>query len=112
MHGTIDIEQTIATADSEYPALFQLFGGYFHQDWHEEYVTTRDAVNAFVHEAPPQAVRAAVEELDRLLAQRLDESALSRLLQEGFDCNYVPQVDEMTNRDWLAQLRDLLGGQR
>ena len=30
MHGVIDIEATIAGADSEFPALFQLFGGYFH----------------------------------------------------------------------------------
>jgi len=109
MHGTIDIEATIAGADSEFPALFQLFGGYFHQDWHEEYATTRDAVSAFVREAPPDAVSAAVRELDQLLAMDLDEAALSRILREGFDCNYVPQVDELTNRDWLVQLRELLG---
>jgi len=108
MHGTIDIETTIAGADSDFPALFQLFGGYFHQDWHEEYPTTRDAVSAYVREAPPDAAHAAVLEIDRLLDMRLDEAALSRLLREGFDCNYVPQVDELTNEAWLAQLRDLL----
>ena len=108
MHGIIDIEATIAGADSEFPALFQLFGGYFHQDWHEDYATTRDAASAFVRDAPPDGVRAAVRELDQLLDMRLDEATLSRLLREGFDCNYVPQVDELTNHDWLVQLRQLL----
>jgi len=105
MHGTIDIEATIARADSEFPALFQLFGGYFHQDWHDEYATTAAAATTFRLEAPPAAVGAALAEIERVLAMRLDERTLGRLLHDGFGCSYVPQVDELSNEQWLRQLR-------
>src|SRR5207237_451404 len=96
-----DVRTWLAGPDSGVPCVCR-------QDWHEDYATTRDAASAFVRDAPRDGVRAAVRELDQLLDMRLDEATLSRLLREGFDCNYVPQVDELTNHDWLMQLRQLL----
>ena len=108
MHGTIDIETTIARADSEFPALFQLFGGYFHQDWHEEYATTQAALSAFLRDASTPTTAAVVADIDRVLALHLDDAALHRVLIEGLDCNYVPGIDERPVDQWLRQLRDLL----
>jgi hypothetical protein len=91
MNTTIDIDELIADADSEFPALFQFFGGYFNQDWRTEYETPAGAIKAYVAEAPPEAVSEAATEIDRVLSLELGEVALARLLREGFDCNYVPE---------------------
>lgn len=104
---SIDDDITISAA-REYPALHRLFGAYFHQDWQDDYATSTVAVQAFVREAPAATTDAARRELDRLLASSLDDEGLGRLLRDGFDCNYVPQVDELTNRAWLARIRDLM----
>ena len=108
MHGIIDIDSTIAQAPVEFPALARLFGGYFHQDWHEDYDTTASAVAAFLLDAPSATAAAAAADIERLLALRLDDGDLGRVLREGLDCNYVPAVDELTNERWLHQLRGLL----
>lgn len=104
MNRIIDIDARIAAADSEFPALFQLFGGYFHQDWKQEHATPAAALTAFVEEAPPEAVRAAASELQSLLDVPMEDTALARLLREGFDCNYRPEDDGMTAGAWLRAI--------
>jgi hypothetical protein len=106
MNTAIDIDALITDADSEFPALFQFFGGYFNQDWRTEYETPVDAINAYVADAPPEAVSEAATEIDRVLSLELDEAALARLLREGFDCNYVPELDDGLVSDWLLHVRD------
>jgi len=108
MNDTIDLEATIAHADRDFPALFQLFGGYFHQDWRDEHETPDDAVQAFISEAPPDAVAAAAAELDRLLDGSLDDAAILRLIEEGFASEFVPSIDGATTTDWLPHVRDML----
>ena len=106
MHG---IEDDITTAAAQdYPALHRLFGAYFHEDWQDDYTTSTGAVQAFLGEASYATVDATRRELDRLLASGLDDAELGRLLRDGFDCNYVPQVDELSNGAWLARIRDLM----
>lgn len=102
------IDEFTSTAARDYPTLHRLFGAYFHQDWQDDYATSTVAVQAFVREAPHATVDAARRELDRLLASSLDDGELGGLLREGLDCNYVPQVDELSNHAWLARIRDLL----
>ena len=108
MHGIIDVDATIAQASHDFPALARLFGGYFHQDWHEEYATTQAALSAFIRDASTSTTAAVVADIDRVLALHLDDAALHRVLIEGLDCNYVPGIDERPVDQWLRQLRDLL----
>jgi len=110
MNDTIDIEATIAQADTDFPALFQLFGGYFHEDWRDEHDAPDAAVQAFVSEAPPEAAAAAIGEIDRLLDDQLDDAALSRIVEHGFDSNYLPSADGITTTEWLRQIRGMLRG--
>lgn len=102
------IDEITTAARRDYPALHRLFGAYFHQDWQQDYATSSGAVQAFLREAPFAMVDAARRELDDILASPLEDDELGRLLREGFDCNYVPQVDELSNRAWLARIRDLM----
>jgi hypothetical protein len=107
MNGTIDVD-TIAHAAADYPALTQLLGGYYHQDWREDHASADAALQAFVRDASPQTVAAAANEIDRLLGAGFDAAALAQLLVDGFDCNYVAEADGLTAAAWLAHLRDSL----
>lgn len=103
------IDDDITTvAARNYPALHRLFGAYFHQDWHDDYATSTGAVQAFLREAPYAMVDMTRRELEHLLASPLGDEELGRLLHEGFDCNYVPLVDELSNRAWLVRIHELM----
>ena len=104
---SIDDDITTAAARN-YPALHRLFGAYFHQDWQDDYATSTGAMQAFLRDAPYATVDTTRLELDHLLAASLSDSDLGRLLRDGFDCNYVPLVDELTNRAWLVRIRELM----
>jgi CdiI immunity protein len=107
MNGTIDAD-TIARAQSDYPALSQLFGGYFHQDWQQDHASPHAALQAFVRDASPDSASAAAGEIDRLLDAGFDDDALARMLTDGFDCNYMPESDGTSPAAWLRQVRDTL----
>ncbi len=107
MNGTIDLD-TIASAAADYPALSQLFGGYFHQDWQQDHASRDAALLAFVRDASPETAGAAAAEIDRLLDAGFDDAALARMLADGFDCNYLPETDGISASDWLGQVRDTL----
>jgi hypothetical protein len=105
MTEVMDVETRIAQADSDFPALFQLFGGYFHEDWRVEHENPAAALSAFTDEAPPEAVREAARELDALLELPLADDELGALLRRGFDCNYIPSNDGLSARSWLVAVR-------
>ena len=107
MNGTIDVD-TIAHAGADYPALTQLLGGYYHQDWREDHTTPEAALQAFVSDASPETVAAAANEIDRLLTAGYDPAALAQLLVDGFDCNYLAEADGLSAAAWLAHVRDSL----
>jgi hypothetical protein len=107
MNGTIDMN-TIADAATNYPALSQLLAGYFHQDWQEDHESPEAAVQAFARDASGATVAAAASEIDRLLSAGYDDTAMSQLLADGFDCNYMPETDGLTSLAWLGEVRDTL----
>jgi CdiI immunity protein len=112
MSITMDVDRVIADADRELPALYQLFAGYFHEDWQEEFETPDAVVRGFAGDAPASAVRAAISELDRLLGAGLDEPGLARLLADGLDCDYIPQSDGLTASAWLSRVQRILSDSR
>lgn len=107
MHGSSGVDDVAVERD--FPALHRFFGGYFHQDWQEEYATSSAAVAAYLRDAPRPSVLRTAAELDRVLALDVDDAVLGQLLRDAFDCNYVPHVDELSNRAWLERIRDRLG---
>jgi hypothetical protein len=108
MNGIIDIDIAIDNAASEYPALAQLLAGYYHQDWRQDHASPDAAAHAFADDASPDTVTDAVSDIDRLLEAGFDDAGLTRVLADGFDCNYVPDVNGVTPAGWLTHLRDTL----
>jgi hypothetical protein len=79
-----------------------LLGAYFHQGWIEEFGYSDIAVDKFVS-ANPSGLRDCLRELDVLLLSL--DSELDGVL-DRFLCNYWPQADGITPRDWFLELRD------
>lgn len=75
--------------DDTYPNLFQLFGGYFHQDWAEDYEGSPQAVlDDYVASCAPFEIEETIAEIGSLVAVVSSEDALRELLLR-FDNNYV-----------------------
>ena len=108
MNGTIDIDMAIDNAATDYPALAQLLAGYYHQDWQQDHGTPDAALQAFADDASPETVTAASGDIERLLDAGLDDAGMTRLLADGFDCNYVPGANGLTALGWLSHIRDVL----
>jgi hypothetical protein len=109
MNGTIDIEIAIDNAATEYPALAQLLAGYYHQDWQQDHGTPDAALHAFAEDASPETVLAASDDIDRLIDEGFDDAGLTRMLGDGFDCNYMPAANGLTAVGWLSHIREVLG---
>jgi CdiI immunity protein len=108
MNNTIDIDTAIDNADTDYPALSQLLAGYYHQDWRQDHATPDAALHAFATDSSPETVKAAAADIDRLVGAGFDDAGLTRVLAEGFDCNYVPDASGVTPTGWLTHTRDVL----
>ncbi len=89
---------------NKYPALFQFFGCYFHQDWPVDYESWDPAIADFVKSEPPESIRAAQFELEQILNSGCSESeVLELLLQLG--CYYDPTADGTNVFSWLQDVR-------
>jgi hypothetical protein len=108
MNGTIDIDIAIDNAATQYPGLAQLLAGFYHQDWQQDHATPDAALHAFARDASPDTVASAADDIARLVGVGFDDAALTRVLADGFDCNYVPVANGLTPEGWLLHLRDLL----
>jgi CdiI immunity protein len=108
MNGTIDIDIAIDNAATEYPALAQLLAGYYHQDWRQDHATPDAALHALADGASAATVKAASNDIDRLIDEGFDDAGLTRMLADGFDCNYVPVANGLTAAGWLSHVREVL----
>ena len=90
--------------EQQYPALWQFFGAYLHQDWREEYDSPSAALRDFVSASPGLAVELPAE-LERVLASTADDDALEEALVD-LGSFFVPSRAGQNPRDWLLALRD------
>ena len=95
-------------ADVELPALYQLFGGYLHQDWKLEYADWPLAIEAFRQDAPPHLREGAIIEIAQLVEAEFSEEELATLLYPSLDCNFLPPARGLSNKEWLLQVAELL----
>jgi len=92
---------------SDYPQLQNFLAAYFHQDWQTEHGKPEGVIDYYRQSESPVQVQGTVADLDRLLAQDLDEDALAATARR-LGCEYDPTADGATWRAWLQRLRELL----
>jgi len=87
-----------------------MFGAFFHQDWGTEGDDWPDLVRNFATGQPATELRSTAEELDRLLVDFPDDTALDNELFDVLYCSYTPRPDlgGPTVRVWLGQIADHL----
>lgn len=91
--------------NDELKILQDLFLGYFHEDWPEEYGTPVQAVTQFIDESSPEELNLAASAIDALLAGNPSEDELKEILFDDMESHYDPTIDGVTLRTWLEQLR-------
>jgi hypothetical protein len=87
--------------NSEFPELQQFLGGYFHQDFHVEYDSPDDAINAFKTDATPTQKQSVSEELRKVLSLLTSKPELEDTMLARLWCCYVPTSDGLTPHEWL-----------
>ena len=90
-----------------YPNLYELFAGYFHQDWPEDSPTATGIIERYLGESSDEDVGKALKELHELLSNVTDDEELANIVNQ-LGSYYNPQADGITHREWLMQVSKLL----
>lgn len=94
--------------------LSQFMGGYFHQDWKDEYdwkgqtPSFEPVVHFYKAKNPPAIIAKTIEEMQRFLALQLNDEELKEVLQLNFHVSYNPQPRGLTKRQWLEEVLKIL----
>ena len=91
-------------------ALFQFFGGYFHEDFLMEFDSPEGAVSAFVRQRGPGV---DLRELGRAITMFIDEhpndDELEGALFKELGCYYLPRADGISPRAWMLGIAARFG---
>jgi hypothetical protein len=90
--------------EQQYPALWQFFGAYLHQDWRADYESPSAALRDFVSGRADLAAELP-SELERVLTSTADDAVLEDTLV-NLGSFFVPSRAGQNPRDWLRQLRE------
>lgn len=92
----------------QYPYLFNLIGGWFHQDFSLEGNNTfEEIIAAFRNESPPSDWMGVRADIHRLL-RFYDGEKLSQEFGRLFSYQVDPALWGMTTRQWLSKVDELL----
>jgi len=83
--------------------LHQLFGGYLHQQWDDDYATVPDVIA----DAAQNFDEAVLGEFERLHALHLDEESTREFLREC-SCAVRPEGFGKTPKEFVAWIEELL----
>lgn len=89
----------------DFPALWQFFGAYLHQDWHDEYASTQIAFADFLEGEPTSAAQVAAELATVLESERTEQDLETFVLEGG--SFYLPRNDGIPTVTWLSGLLDM-----
>lgn len=93
---------------SDIAGLRSFLGGYFHEDWEMDASEPDEVIAQFLRSRPSR------DEIDRIIAQigrylgEKNDAVIERGLFEELDCYYLPTADDMSARNWLKHVVDLL----
>lgn len=99
--------------NQQFPKLRNLLGGYFHQDWKNDYdwqgnqPNFEEVVQFYKTVNPKNTVSQATDELRKFLALPLDELDLHNALKD-VGVFYNPKARKMTYKQWLESILTIL----
>lgn len=102
--GPAEVNKKKDVWEQQYPALWQFFGAYLHQDWREEYESPSAALRDFVSGDPGYAVDLPTE-IEQVLTATADDAALEETLVD-LGSFFLPSRAGQNPREWLHDLKD------
>jgi contact-dependent growth inhibition (CDI) system CdiI-like immunity protein len=94
--------------DKDRERLRQFFGAYFHQDWALDGPTWQDVVRAYLRDASREDALALLGTMRSWLGDAASDVAVTRDLWDSFGCEYDPQSDGLSDREWVERIAALL----
>jgi hypothetical protein len=91
----------------EFPNLFQVLGGYLHQDFLLEFDTADAALHAAAQGQGSVQVEGAIAEIDLLHARGLPHDELEALI-ERLTAGCAPELEGWEASEWLMHARAIL----
>jgi NifU-like protein involved in Fe-S cluster formation len=93
---------------ARFPILYQLFGGYFHQDWKCDHDTEDEVIRTFVAEASSETLSKVKDELKFILRTTQNEDQIQEILFEEIGCSYYYPYAWPSGRAWLEHVLGML----
>jgi hypothetical protein len=94
---------------NRWPELWQFFGGYFHEDFMDDYGSPEGAIDAFLSNTNPEYVQKVLNQLEDYLA--FSREYLSKHPEkddwypvESMGVHYLPSADGFTAIGWLEHV--------
>ncbi len=87
------------------PALYELMGAYFHQDWALDAADEWTVVDSFV-DGEPDLAPLLPAEVEWALTHFTSETDLKRYILDDLGAGYLADWNGTTYREWLTQIAD------
>ena len=94
-----------------YKELFQLFSGYFHQDWEDEFIWEdgeekhfRAATEAYREDCLKEELEATIKELETLLNQHYTDQTLEDIVAYKLGCAIDPEGFGLDYQQFLIEV--------
>ena len=98
-----------------YPQLFQMFGGYLHQDWDYEFIWEEDekphfkaAVEAYKEDCKTEVIHTSIQELEELINKHHTNSELENIVSRKLGCAVDPEYFGLTYQQFLIEVLQIL----
>ncbi|HKV96050.1 MAG TPA: contact-dependent growth inhibition system immunity protein [Gammaproteobacteria bacterium] len=96
--------------DKSFPALSNLLGSYFHQDWVVEFPDDERVLAAIQESEPREQIAEACSEISSIVASNRSDASVSELLHGDLGCYFEPNSRDMTSKEWLEFVGRRLAG--
>ncbi|MFJ9029475.1 contact-dependent growth inhibition system immunity protein [Streptomyces sp. NPDC102274] len=91
-----------------YDGLRSLAGSYFHQDFDTEADTPIGVVEVFRDNEATETVEKAASEITEILDSGMSDEEIVTMWLGDFRAYYDPRYDDITGREWLTTVREIL----
>lgn len=100
-----------SSIEERYPALAQLLGAYFHQDWDLDDPNADAVVRRFLRSESAETVRRAREDVAHMLSSTRTDAQLEAMTAQ-LGSIYLPTADGLTTRAWLTRIGEMLAAEQ
>jgi CdiI immunity protein len=90
---------------NQFPELSDILGSYFHQDWHDEFISDDAALHTIIRGESSERLKSTAAEIDTLLREGLAPEALRSFATVELGCFFEPQSRNLTWEEWLRHVK-------